>query len=143
MKPTERGDLAVPDEGDETPLPGWLSWLQEWKFVRDRTITADHIAYAQDGAYACSEYWPVRYANLFFAHVLVPIGILLCDAIKWAFFQRLIRCIIAIPTTLALMWALNHVPVVAWLIPDGWDFTTWWADPASVEVPIDDAGPVG
>lgn len=130
-------------EGDSLRVPAFISPLREWRFVRDATTTADHIDYAITGAYSVNGEGWWRKANIVYAHTIVPVGILLCDAIKFVFFERLSRFLIAIPTVLALAWLLNHIPVTAWLIPDGWDVTTWWQpDPATtVEVPVE--APVG
>jgi hypothetical protein len=130
--------------GEVLPLPVFLSWIQEWRFVRDTTTTVDHIDYAINGAYALPDgdpwswNWINRRAHIAFAYTIGLVGALLCDAVKWAFFTRLSRALIAVPAVLALGWALNHIPVTAWITPDGWDISTWWADPpAIVEVPIE------
>jgi hypothetical protein len=152
VKPIGRTDLAVTDEADEWAdephSPVFLTWIQEWRFVRDTTTTIDFVDYAINGAYALPDgdpwswNWVNRRAHIAFAYTIGLVGALLCDGIKWAFFMRLSRTLIAIPVTLALGWAINHIPVTAWLTPDGWDISTWWADPpAIVEVPIE--APIG
>lgn len=142
-KPRGRDDLAVPGDDDEwageSPLPVFLTWIQEWRFVRDTSTTADHIDYAISGAYSVRPDGPWRMANLIFAYTIGLVGALLCDAVKWSFFMRLPRALVAIPTLLALLWALNHIPVTAWAVPDGWDISTWWQpDPATTfNVPVE------
>ncbi len=127
------------DDGMDDPrLPAFLSWLGEWRFVRDSTTSAQAIEYALDGAYSMND-GPWRTAHIIYAYVVGTAVILLCDGIKFSFGLRLSRALIAVPTCFALGWLLNHIPVTAWLIPDSWDVTTWWQpDPtATVEVPVE------
>lgn len=134
-------DDAGDVDGVGVPPTGFLAPIQDMRFVRQSPRTTnDKITYAIHGAYAMPEsFW--RTANILFAYTVAPVGHVVCDAIKWALFDRLSRALLAVPVLIALLFVLNQIPLVEWLIPDQWDISTAFSPddaPGTVEVPIDE-----
>lgn len=86
----------------------------------------DQIEYAREGAYTNRVNGPWRTANIVFAKYIAVAGLGLCYLIGWSLFTRLSRTLTCGPLYLLLFMLLNQFPVVAWLVPDALDFTTWW-----------------
>lgn len=142
--PDEDGYDVVPAAGDEPP--GFLAPIDDMRFVRQSPRTTnDKITYAIHGAYAMPEsVW--RTWNIVFAYMVATPGHVLCDAVKWALFDRLSRFLLAVPVLLAALFLLNHIPLVAWLVPDQWDVSALFPhdvplEPGTVQVPLDLAPP--
>lgn len=123
---------SLPDRqaGDEELDGGWRSWLWDaldgLRFVNNSPGSLrDQIDYAVDGAYSNRAEGPWRNANIGYARFIATPGLTLCLLIGWAFFTRLSRALTCGPILLFLLMLLNAMPITAWLIPDGVDFTTW------------------
>lgn len=123
--------IANPDSqaGDE-PAGGWRlavgDAIDGLRFVNQSPGSLlDQIDYAVDGAYSNRVEGPWRNANIIYARFVAVPGLALCYLIGWAFFTRLSRALTCGALLLFLLMILNAMPVTAWLIPDGADFTTW------------------
>lgn len=120
-------DHQAGDEAEPGDPRAWLSEsLDGLRFVNNSPGSLrDQIDYAIDGAYSnrIDGWW--RTANIIFARCIAAPGLTIGYLIMWAFFTRLSRALTCGPTLLFLLMLLNAMPITAWFIPDGADFTTW------------------
>ncbi len=135
--------LAADDQQDRpTARERALDGLSLFRFFGESPGSLrDQIEFAEEGAYTTGSpdgWW--RTLNIWYARSIAFVGLSFCYLIAWAFFTRLTRAATSTIVGLCVLWALNQLPVTAWLIPDGLDFTTWPAAIAHWFAPDDLGG---
>ncbi len=122
-QPTHR--IVATDRQDDDRQPGRLvAALSGLRFMEQ---AMDRIDYARNGAYSIQVDGWWRNANIWFVSLVAIPGMIVCDSIKWALFERLPRTLVSLIVIPLALMLLNGLPVIAWLVPDWADFTTWGA----------------